>query len=68
MPLTHDEIEAAIAEASAAMDLDPSLKGTIAAREFGANYTRLMARRRVVLRRTRVVGIIGSLQHLKIVQ
>jgi len=46
MPLTHDEIEAAIAEASAAMDLDPSLKGTVAAREFGANYTRLMARRR----------------------
>jgi len=46
MPLTHDEIETAIAEASAAMDLDPSLKGTVAAREFGANYTRLMARRR----------------------
>lgn len=46
MPLTHDEIEAAIAEASAAMDLDLSLKGTVAAREFGANYTRLMARRK----------------------
>jgi hypothetical protein len=46
MPFTHNEIEAAIAEASAAMDLDPSLKGTVAAREFGANYTRLMARRR----------------------
>ena len=29
MPLTHDEIEAAIAEASAAMDLNPSLKGTV---------------------------------------
>jgi hypothetical protein len=46
MPLTHNEIEAAIAEASAAMDLDPSPKGTVAAREFGANYTRLMACRR----------------------
>jgi hypothetical protein len=46
MPLTHNEIEAAIAEASAAIDLDLSLKGTIAAREFGANYTKLMARQR----------------------
>src|ERR1700733_15088663 len=46
MPLTHDEIETAIAEAYAAMDLYPSLKGTVAAREFGAPYDRLMARRR----------------------
>jgi len=46
MPFTHNEIKAAIAEASAAMDLDPSLKGTVAAHEFGANYTRLIARRR----------------------
>jgi hypothetical protein len=46
MPLTHDEIETAIAEASAAMDHDPSLKGTDAACEFGANYTRLMVCRR----------------------
>jgi hypothetical protein len=46
MPLTHDELEAAIAEASAAMDPDPSLKGTVVVYEFGANYTRLIAHKR----------------------
>jgi hypothetical protein len=46
MPLTHDKIKAAITEASVAMDLDPSLKGTVAAHEFSANYTKLIAHRR----------------------
>ena len=46
MPPTNDEIEAAIATASAVMDLDPTLKGTVAAKKYSANYRRLMARRR----------------------
>jgi hypothetical protein len=46
MPPTNDEIEAAIVRASAAMDLDPTLKGVVTAKKYQANYRRLMACRR----------------------
>ena len=46
MPPKADPIEDAIQKASAAMDADPALKGVAAAKEFGAIYSRLMARRR----------------------
>jgi len=40
------QIEAKIAEASAAMDANPRLRGVKAATQFGVSYDRLMARRR----------------------
>jgi hypothetical protein len=46
MPPKVDSIENAIQMASAAMDADPHLKGTDAAKKYGAIYQRLMARRR----------------------
>ena len=46
MPLTNEEIEEAIAQASEAMDKDPTLKGAEAARWYNAIYSRLMARRK----------------------
>jgi hypothetical protein len=46
MPPKADPIEIAIQKASDAMDADPTLKGTDAAKQFGAIYHRLMARRR----------------------
>jgi len=45
MPPKVDSIENAIQMASAAMDADPYLKGTDAAKKYGAIYQRLMARR-----------------------
>jgi hypothetical protein len=43
MPPKADSIEIAIQNASAAMDADPTLKGTDAAKQYNANYHRLMA-------------------------
>jgi hypothetical protein len=45
MPPKQSDIEERIAQASRAMDEDPSLRGTKAALRFGAPYQRLMARR-----------------------
>jgi hypothetical protein len=45
MPPKVDSIENAIQMASAAMDADPHLKGTDAAKKYRAIYQRLMARR-----------------------
>jgi hypothetical protein len=49
MPPKADSTEIAIQNALAAMDADPTLKGTDAAKQYNAIYQRLMARRRVVL-------------------
>ena len=46
MPPKADSIEIAIQNALAAMDADPTLKGTDAAKQYNAIYDRLMARRR----------------------
>ena len=46
MPPKADLTEIAIQIASDAMDADPTLKGTDAAKQYGAIYHRLMARRR----------------------
>ena len=46
MPPEPHEIEERIAKASHAMDNDPYLRGMKAAKQFGAPYERLMARRR----------------------
>jgi hypothetical protein len=46
MPPKADSIEIAIQNASAAMDADPTLKGTDAAKQYNANYHQLMTRRR----------------------
>lgn len=46
MPLNNTEIEANIAAASAAMDANPRLPATKAARQFNAPYQRLLARRK----------------------
>ena len=46
MPPQADSIEIAIQIASAAMDADPTLKGTDAAKQYNAIYSRLIARRR----------------------
>jgi hypothetical protein len=46
MPPQADSIEIAIQMASAAMDADPTLKGTDAAKRYNAIYPRLMAWRR----------------------
>jgi hypothetical protein len=46
MPPEPHDIEELIAQASRAMDNDPYLKGTKAAKQYGAPYERLMARRR----------------------
>jgi hypothetical protein len=43
MPPKADPIEIAIQKASDAMDADPTLKGTDAAKQFGAIYHQLMA-------------------------
>jgi hypothetical protein len=45
MPQTNTEIKDAIAKASEAMDKDPSLKGTVAAKQYRAIYSRLIKRR-----------------------
>ena len=45
MPSEPHEIEERIAKASHAIDNDPYLRGTKAAKQFGAPYERLMARR-----------------------
>jgi hypothetical protein len=46
MPPQAHSTEIAIQMASAAMDADPTLKGTDAAKQYNANYHRLMAQRR----------------------
>ena len=43
MPRKADSIEIDIQNASAAMDADPTLKGTDAAKQYNAIYQRLMA-------------------------
>src|SRR5438876_7698981 len=46
MPPQADSTEIAIQMASAAIDADPTLKGTDTAKQYNAIYSRLMARRR----------------------
>jgi hypothetical protein len=46
MPPKDAEIEARIADASKALDLDPKLKVAAAARQFSALYERLLWRRK----------------------
>jgi DDE superfamily endonuclease len=46
MPANSSDIEGRIAAASTAMDANPSLKATVAARQFDAPYYRLLRRRR----------------------
>ena len=46
MPTKANSIEIAIQNASAAIDADPTLKGTDAAKQYNAIYQQLMARRR----------------------
>jgi len=46
MPPQADSIEIAIQMASAAMDADPTLKGTDAAKQYNTIYSRLIAWRR----------------------
>jgi hypothetical protein len=46
MPPKADSIEIAMQNASAAMDADPTLKGTDVAKQYNAIYQRLMAQRR----------------------
>ena len=46
MPLNNTEIEANIAAASEAMDANPRLSATKAARQFSAPYQRLLARQK----------------------
>jgi len=46
MPPKDAEIEARIADASRALDLDPKLKVAAAVRQFGAPYERLLWRRK----------------------
>jgi hypothetical protein len=46
MPPEADSTEIAIQMASAAMDADPTLKGTDAAKQYNAIYHQLMAQRR----------------------
>jgi len=43
MPPKADSIEIAIQKALAAMDADPTLKGTDVAKQYNAIYQRLMA-------------------------
>jgi DDE superfamily endonuclease/Tc5 transposase DNA-binding domain len=45
MPLTSAQIEARVIAASTAMDADPFLKASVAARQFSAPYQRLLRRR-----------------------
>ena len=46
MPASSSEIESKITAASAAMDTNPCLKASDAARQFNAPYYRLLRRRR----------------------